>query len=438
MAYIIFVVRFSNDRFILMKELFRFLGTLFRKGTTTRCALTASNSQQSEQTPMVQAWWHLNAKYKFRLNSLSGKLEMCERRTIEKEGQPEAEDAFREVTRLDRNQLLMELQEAGILLASQTLLDAVISNRMVPLFNPIEAYLGSLSTWDGQPHIEALMARLTNQSDEQEVLHRAFVAMVAQMTGRLATYGNTLCPVLISTTQGWGKSQFVRRLLPDELRMYFSENFNMANEEQCLRKMSSCVLISLDEINRFSESRMAQLKSYIQMPVILVKKRYQTQMEQLERRASFWGTANVRYVLTDETGNRRFYPVMLKDALDLDAVIDYEQLYAQALAELEAGTVRPYFTQEENKEVERRNRAFCAPLRLRQLLDELFEVIPIEGAKPSDGLTATEAFDRLVLADAELMKRYNERNFGEQLKNAGFVQLRSNSRRAYNIRTKLA
>lgn len=421
-----------------MKNLFRFLGTLFRKGTTTRCALTASNSQQSEQTPMVQAWWHLNAKYKFRLNSLSGKLEMCERRTIEKEGQPEAEDAFREVTRLDRNQLLMELQEAGILLASQTLLDAVISNRMVPLFNPIEAYLGSLSTWDGQPHIEALMARLTNQSDEQEVLHRAFVAMVAQMTGRLATYGNTLCPVLISTTQGWGKSQFVRRLLPDELRMYFSENFNMANEEQCLRKMSSCVLISLDEINRFSESRMAQLKSYIQMPVILVKKRYQTQMEQLERRASFWGTANVRYVLTDETGNRRFYPVMLKDALDLDAVIDYEQLYAQALAELEAGTVRPYFTQEENKEVERRNRAFCAPLRLRQLLDELFEVIPIEEAKPSDGLTATEAFDRLVLADAELMKRYNERNFGEQLKNAGFVQLRSNSRRAYNIRIKLA
>lgn len=143
-------------------------------------------------------------------------------------------------------------------------------------------------------------------------------------------------------------------------------------------------------------------------------------------------------MLTDETGNRRFYPVMLKDALDLDAVIDYEQLYAQALAELEAGTVRPYFTQEENKEVERRNRAFCAPLRLRQLLDELFEVIPIEGAKPSDGLTATEAFDRLVLADAELMKRYSERNFGEQLKNAGFVQLRSNSRRAYNIRTKLA
>ena len=421
-----------------MKELFRFLGTLFRKGTTTRCALTASNSQQSEQTPMVQAWWHLNAKYKFRLNSLSGKLEMCERRTIEKEGQPEPEDAFREVTRLDRNQLLMELQEAGILLASQTLLDAVISNRMVPLFNPIEAYLGSLSTWDGQPHIEALMARLTNQSDEQEVLHRAFVAMVAQMTGRLATYGNTLCPVLISTTQGWGKSQFVRRLLPDELRMYFSENYNMANEEQCLRKMSSCVLISLDEINRFSESRMAQLKSYIQMPVVLVKTRYQTQMEQLERRASFWGTANVRYVLSDETGNRRFYPVMLKDALDLDAAIDYRQLYAQALAELEADTVRPYFTQEENKEVEQRNRAFCAPLRLRQLLDEQFEAIPVEGAKPSDGLTAAEVFDRLVLADAELMKRYNERNFGEQLKNAGFVQLRSNSRRAYNIRTKLA
>ena len=421
-----------------MKRLFSFLGTLFRKGTTTRCALTASNSQQSEQTPMVQAWWHLNAKYKFRLNSLSGKLEMCERRTIEREGQPEAEDAFREVTRLDRNQLLMELQEAGILLASQTLLDAVISNRMVPLFNPIEAYLDSLSTWDGQPHIEALMARLTDQADEQEVLHRAFVAMVAQMTGRLATYGNTLCPVLISTTQGWGKSQFVRRLLPDELRMYFSESFNMANEEQCLRKMSSCVLISLDEINRFSESRMAQLKSYIQMPVILVKKRYQTQMEQLERRASFWGTANVRYVLTDETGNRRFYPVMLKDALDLDAVIDYEQLYAQALTELVAGTVRPYFTQEENKEVEQRNRAFCAPLRLRQLLDERFEVVPVEGAKPSDGLTAAEVVERLVLADAELMKRYNERNFGEQLKNAGFVQLRSNSRRAYNIRTKLA
>ena len=87
--------------------------------------------------------------------------------------------------------------------------------------------------------------------------------------------------------------------------------------------------------------------------------------------------------------------------------------------------------------MEQRNRAFCAPLRLRQLLDERFEVVPVEGAKPSDGLTAAEVFDRLVLADAELMKRYSERNFGEQLKNAGFVQLRSNSRRAYNIRIKL-
>ena len=352
----------------------------------------------------------------------------------EQDGVPTPEDGWAPVTRQDRNQLLMELAEQNIGVMTLAALDAVINNRSIEKFHPVHDWIASLPEWDGTCRVEALMTRLTDNDYERRLLVRAFTAMVVQMAGiRQNGYGNSLCPILISTRHGWGKSQFIKRLLPETLRPYFTDSFNPAEEDQCLRRMATRALICLDEFDRFVGKRLTTLKNLIQMSSVDLKQLYQGRYEVKERLASFWGTSNRRYVLMDETGSRRYLPVIVPRPIE-NVEVGHEQLYAEALALYRSNPDCVWLTDEENAELEAHNRPYCALLALRDLFGAHFEVLP--GAKASDEglLTAADVYNHLVGVNPDLLSRFSEGRFGEVLRSLGAVQLRSNKVRQYNIR----
>ena len=71
-------------------------------------------------------------------------------------------------------------------------------------------------------------------------------------------------------------------------------------------------------------------------------------VEELRRYASFIATSNHRDLLTDTSGSRRFICIEVTGVIDTNRPIDYEQLYAQAMYELEHGE-RYWFDQEDEK-----------------------------------------------------------------------------------------
>ena len=97
--------------------------------------------------------------------------------------------------------------------------------------------------------------------------HRWMLAATAQWTGSgdRGRRANSVAPLLISTVQGLGKSTFCRMLLPDELRDYFTESFDLTNASSAENKLASYGLINLDEFDRLPASRMPQLKNLMQM-----------------------------------------------------------------------------------------------------------------------------------------------------------------------------
>ena len=230
----------------------------------------------------------------------------------------------------------MELAEQNIGVMTLAALDAVINNRSIEKFHPVHDWIASLPEWDGTCRVEALMTRLTDNDYERRLLVRAFTAMVVQMAGiRQNGYGNSLCPILISTRHGWGKSQFIKRLLPETLRPYFTDSFNPAEEDQCLRRMATRALICLDEFDRFVGKRLTTLKNFIQMSSVDLKQLYQGRYEVKERLASFWGTSNRRYVLMDETGSRRYLGKYLQVEMlpfSLEEFFDWNSLTLHTLA----------------------------------------------------------------------------------------------------------
>ena len=169
-------------------------------------------------------------------------------------------------------------------------------------------------------------------------------------------HGNCLIPILVNPLQGLKKSTFCRSLLPPALRGYYTDDFDVTREGDALRKMRSLALINIDEFNRMEEGKLARLKNLVQMSGLSMRRPFQSSYSQQPRLSSFIGTSNFCDLLTDSSGNRRFYPVMTKGSIRLPR-INYKQLYAQLRDELKHNR-RYWLSPTEEQAVSLRNDAF--------------------------------------------------------------------------------
>ena len=365
--------------------------------------------------------------YEVRLNRLSQHYELCERST----------DRWVNLDDEAIYRLMMEMNREGVAITKPYLVRAVVqgSGALVKRYHPVCDYLEHLPQWDGEGHIEALFRRVTDDERLLLWLRKWFIAMVAQVMGRMGTYGNSVCPILISRQQGWGKSQFAKMLMPPQLRMFFSDTFNLAQEDACLRRMTAYMLINVDEVDRFAGRRMPMFKNLVQLSAVSMKRAYRPQMEEKERMASFIATSNRRYLLHDETGSRRFICVELAHAIDVNTPLDYEQLYAEAMAALAAGE-RSWFDEEETRELEAHNIAYSVRCGVWDLLHQHFEVceVPEEADEKSEALwSAGEVYDHLHEISPATLEGIDRHNFGYYLKQLGAPAVRVGNRRMYGV-----
>ena len=209
----------------------------------------------------------------------------------------------------------------------------------VKAFNPVDDFLKGLQgRWDGKNHIEALADCVPNDNARwTEWFHTWFLAMVAQWMGLDVSHGNSVAPLLISR-QGYRKSTFCKRLLPEALQWGYNDNLIMSEKQNTLRAMTQSLLINIDEFNALSaKTQDGFLKNVMQLASIKLRQPYRQQQLTLPRVASFIATANISDVFSDPSGCRRFIAVTLTGPILLPDHIDYEQLYAQAVAELDSG-----------------------------------------------------------------------------------------------------
>ena len=226
----------------------------------------------------------------------------------------------------------------------------------VKAFNPVDIFLKGLrGRWDGKNHIEALADCVPNDNARwAEWFHTWFLAMVAQWMGLDTSHGNSVAPLLISR-QGYRKSTFCKRLLPEALQWGYNDNLIISEKQNTLRAMTQSLLINIDEFNTLSaKTQDGFLKNVMQLANIKIRQPYRQQQVTLPRIASFIATANVADVFSDPSGCRRFIAVTLTGPIRLPEHIDYEQLYAQAVAELDNGR-RYWFDEADTQDIMENN-----------------------------------------------------------------------------------
>ena len=226
----------------------------------------------------------------------------------------------------------------------------------VKAFNPVDIFLKGLrGRWDGKNHIEALADCVPNDNARwAEWFHTWFLAMVAQWMGLDVSHGNSVAPLLIAR-QGYRKSTFCKRLLPEALQWGYNDNLIISEKQNTLRAMTQSLLINIDEFNTLSaKTQDGFLKNVMQLANIKIRQPYRQQQVTLPRIASFIATANVADVFSDPSGCRRFITVTLTGPIRLPEHIDYEQLYAQAVAELDNGR-RYWFDEADTQDIMENN-----------------------------------------------------------------------------------
>ena len=412
-------------------------------------SLYEQRESSPNETLLVRAERYLWERYEFRYNVLAKCYEYREASPIPSQGgelglvMAESPllgrgrgEAFRPLDDEQRRYLLMQLQHAGINVPYVSHIQAIVDCGRAVRFNPVTHYLTHLPQWDGEDHIGDLMRRVTSDEFTLTLLRRWMVAVVAQALGRMGRYGNCLCPLLISERQGWGKSQFTKLLMPKELEAYYTDTFNLTQEEQCLRKMGQHLLVNLDEFDRHSATGHATLKGLLQLSSIKVKRPHRVQFEEMPRLTSFIGTSNRRMLLHDRTGSRRYICVELAGPIDVETPVDHAQLYAQALHLLEDG-FRCWLDEEETLRLEEHNAPYKTEHGPEELLVQHFAPVEKKKHYEEDELwTSVAVYDYLHRIDPLLMRSVERTTFGMYIRRMGFEQVRRENKRYFAARLK--
>ena len=352
----------------------------------------------------------LTSRYRFRFNVLTEETEVANIVN----NIPDTHLRYAKVDERWMNTLSMEAIETGIDCWDRDI-QRFVRSRRISEYHPFTAYFEQLPEWDGTDRVSALARRVSDDPVWVNGFHRWMLGLSAQWMqfrsdannanrANSINRANSVAPLLVSSRQGLGKSTFCRLLMPDALKAYYTESYDLGSPASAEAKLAACGLINLDEFDKLSASKMPLLKNLMQASALNIRKAYKRSASALPRIASFIGTSNREDLLVDRTGSRRFLCVSLEHAIDCVTPVEHEQLYAQLKAELLSGK-RSWFNKEEEQAIQQHNALFYKHIPEEEVFRLCFRFATKED-HPQKVLTlsATQLFERMKSAHPSVMR----------------------------------
>lgn len=194
-------------------------------------------------------------------------------------------------------------------------------------FHPVKDYLETLE-WDGKERIatafETYLGVQMPKGYVRAVSKKFFLALIARIYQPGCKFDHL--PVL-EGKQGIGKSTFGRILVGDK---WFMDGLPDLADKDAALNLTGIWLCEMSELSSLYRSQLEVAKAFITRQVDKVRPPYGARRVELPRQTVFLGTTNDRDYLVDETGNRRFWPILISGC-DFDGLSrDREQLLAEA------------------------------------------------------------------------------------------------------------
>lgn len=361
----------------------------------------------------------LNNRYNFRYNTVLGKLEFKTLKAYK----------YKPMTDFTENSILREILKAKVKCSINSLRNLLHSD-YCEMFDPFEDYFNNLpENPDETDHIELLADTITTTKQDlwRTCFKKWFVAMVACVLDEKQVNQTV---IVFSGKQGLGKTTWMEKLMPKQLKEYIFSGTINPNNKDTLIHLAECMLINLDELENLNRSEIGSLKEIITKTHIRMRKAYGHNNENMPRRASFAGSVNTAQFLNDTTGSRRFLCFEVEH-IEYSHHIDISKVYAQAL-QLHKSGFRHWFNQEEIKEINANNEQYQLRSPEEELLLTWFE--PVEKEVATHFLNASQIAVRLAELSKINISDGVVNKLGKALKKHGFLRLAKNKSYVYAVK----
>ncbi len=235
--------------------------------------------------------------------------------------------------------------------------------------------------------------------------------------------------IVFSGKQGLGKTTWMEKLMPKQLKEYIFSGTINPNNKDTLIHLAECMLINLDELENLNKTEIGSLKEIITKTHIRMRKAYGHNNENMPRRASFAGSVNTAQFLNDTTGSRRFLCFEVEN-IEYTHNIDINKVYAQAVS-LYKSDFRHWFNQEEIKEINANNEQYQLRSPEEELLLTWFESAEKETAQyflnTTQILQMITSRANLNISDASVNK------LGKALRKHGYNRVMKNNSYVYAV-----
>ena len=212
-------------------------------------------------------------------------------------------------------------------------------------YNPLLSLVESFE-WDGMPRIECFLSTVLRADDSnysREVSRLIFAGGINRLYQPGCKFD--CVPVLIGK-QGAGKTSIISWLALND--NYYTTTNNLTGDQRAIEALSGAWIVEIPELAAFRSADMEALKAFVTLKADRYRLPFDRNTSTLPRRCIFIGSTNSRQFLTDKTGNRRFFPVvvrsdgyeLLRDEREIREYIC--QCWAEARERYKAGKLSPF------------------------------------------------------------------------------------------------
>jgi len=326
------------------------------------------------------------------------------------------------------NTFTLEAKEAGIECWDRDV-SRLLNSREIPDFHPMLHYMSNLPKWDGRDRVTPLACRVADNELWKIGFRRWLLGMASQWMGQERQCANAIAPVIISAQQGMHKSTFCRLLVPDSLRNYYIDRFDITAQSHFEQRLATTALINLDEFDRYSPTAMASLKNVMQMQAGNFRKMRSERFLSLHRTASFIATSNQRELLCDITGSRRFLCQETEGIIDCSP-LEHKQLYAQLKHELLRGE-RSWLSKDEERQWNEHNSLYYHATPELDAFWQCFRMPELE--EQGELMSVVEILAVLQHKFPTIMRNIQPRQLSRSLLVAGVVKIHTRKGNVFNV-----
>ena len=374
-----------------------------------------------EQLFVMQMDEFMKRRYEFRFNQLTSQVECRQRNSFD--------FYFRPVDRRLMASITMNAQYEGLKLWDKDVVRYLNSDR-VPIYQPVEEFLYGLPHWDGKDHIGDLAKRVPCSNPHwAQLFRRWFLSMVAHWRGLGKNHANSTSPILVGP-QAYRKSTFCRLILPPCLQAYYTDSIDFSRKRDAELYLNRFLLINMDEFDQIGITQQPFLKHILQKPVVNTRRPNASAVEELRRYASFIGTSNHKDLLTDTSGSRRYLGVEVTGVIDVVRPVDYEQLYAQAMAALYHNE-RYWFDEKEEAIMMEANQEFEQSPAIEQLFLVYYRIA--EDDEEGEWMLAADILQRIQKASKMKFSPGQVNYFGRIMRRLGVKSYRKTHGVYYHV-----